>query len=304
MKYWIFILVLLSVCAGAHAAEVYGTVDALSGSATVAGQDGSSAPVTVGLKIREQDTLSTGHDAEVHIVTEDGAIIALRPDTVFRVDEYKAEGGADDKTFVSLLSGALRSITGWIGKNDHAAYRVTTPTATIGVRGTDHEVTVIDKGDGDEPGTYDTVNEGATVMKTAHGEVEGAPGKFVFAPRGRAAAPAVLAQRPRFWAARRLRIEERIQQRKEYFRARHDQMREERILNFRRARAERRQGEAGSRQQAPASERRNGVREERAQRIQQRREELREHRREQVHKERKQGNEQHERRRHKERERE
>ncbi len=275
---------LLVVCAGAGAAEVFGTVDALAGSATVSGQDGTSAPVAVGLKIYEKDTLSTGHDAEVHIVTEDGAFIALRPDTVFRVDEYKAEGGENDRTFVSLLTGALRSITGWIGTHDHAAYRITTPTATVGVRGTDHEVTVIDKGDGDEPGTYDTVNEGATVMKTPHGEVEGVPGKFVFAPKGKAVAPAVLAQRPHFWAARKLRIEERIQPRKEYLHAHHEQMREERIRRFRQVRGER-SGEARAGERKQNLERRNESREERAQRIQRRREELREQRREKLKKE-------------------
>ncbi len=232
-------LVLLLVCTAAGAGEVFGTVDALSGNATVSGEDGSATTVTVGLKIYEKDTLTTGPDTEVHIVTEDGALIALRPGTVFRVDEYKAEGGENDRTFVSLLRGALRSVTGWIGKRNHAAYRVTTPTATIGVRGTDHEITVIDKGDGDEPGTYDTVNEGATVMKTPQGEAEGAPGKSTFAPKGKAVAPAVLARPPHFLAARRLRLEERISQRKEYLRAHHEQMREERIRNLQQGRAER-----------------------------------------------------------------
>ncbi|HEY5994323.1 MAG TPA: FecR domain-containing protein [Gallionellaceae bacterium] len=287
MKNWIACLVLLAVCAGATAAEVYGTVDALTGSATVTGQDGSSTAVTTGLKIYEQDTVTTGHEGEVHIVTEDGGIIALRPGTVFRVDEYKAEGGENDRTFVSLLTGGLRSITGWIGKHNNSAYRVTTPTATVGVRGTDHEVTVIEKGDGDEPGTYDTVNEGATVMKTPHGEVQGEPGKFVFAPKGRAAAPVVLVQHPRFWAARRLRMEERIQQRKEYFRARHEQMREERIRHFQQVRTERRQERQaeGRNRQEPAMEKRNESRGERAQRLQQRREEMRERRREKLQKE-------------------
>lgn len=284
---------LVWVCTCADAAEVFGTVDEVSGSATVAGEDGSTTAVAVGLKIYEKDTVSTGHDAEVHIATEDGAFMALRPDTVFRVDEYRAEGGESDRTFVSLLTGALRSVTGWIGKHDHAAYRITTPTATIGVRGTDHEVTVIDKADGDEPGTYDTVNEGATLMKTPRGEAEGAPGKFVFAPKGRAAAPAVLAQRPRFWGARKLRLEGRIQQRKDYLRAHFEQMREERNRDVQRNHPERRrerreemrsqghaQGQTRERagERAQAMERRNETRENRAQQIQRRREELRERR--------------------------
>jgi len=142
------------------------------------------------------DTVSSAHDGEMHIVTEDGGIIALRPDSVFRVDQYRALGGADDTTVMSLLSGAVRSITGWIGKHDHSAYRLSTPTATLGIRGTDHEVAVIDKGNGDEPGTYDTVNEGATVMKTPHGEAEVAPGKFSRLRAGRWRRP--------FWRSARI----------------------------------------------------------------------------------------------------
>jgi hypothetical protein len=286
-------LSLLSICHAASAAEVYGTVDALTGSASVTGQDGQSAPVTVGLHIYEGDTITSAHDGEVHIVTEDGGIIALRPDTVFRVDQYKAEGGEEDKTFVSLLTGAMRSITGWIGKHNNAAYRVTTPTATIGVRGTDHEVTVIDKGDGDEPGTYDTVNEGATVMKTPHGEAEATPGKFAFAPRGRAAAPAIMAQHPRFWARRSLRMEGRIQQRKEGLRGRFEQMREERGRNFRQTRGEQPRSEAHAQQhpqersqeRSQARERRNESRGERAERVQRRRAEISGQRREKLQRE-------------------
>jgi hypothetical protein len=229
MKNLFLVLVLFIACPAVYAAELFGKVDAMSGSAFVSDQSGQSTPVAVGLEIHEGQTISSGPDSEVHIVTEDGGMIAMRPDTVFRVDEYKADGSSADKIFMSLLTGAVRSITGWIGKHDNSAYRLTTPTVTLGIRGTDHEVTVIDKGNGDEPGTYDTVNEGATVMKTPQGQTEVAPGKFAFAPKGRVAAPLLLARQPGFWARRRLKIEGRIQQRKEYLRGRFEQMREERI---------------------------------------------------------------------------
>ncbi len=294
MKKLIAFCLLLSCLHGAGAAEVFGTVDALSGSASVAGQDGQSSAISVGMKIYEGDTLSSAHDGEVHIVTEDGGFIALRPDTVFRVDQYKAEGGSDDRTFMSLLKGAVRSITGWIGKQDNSAYRLTTPTATVGIRGTDHEVTVVDQGGGDEPGTYDTVNEGSTVLKTPQGEVVTTPGKFAFAPRGRAVAPMFLQQRPRFLAARTLRIEGRVQQRREYLRGKMEQMRQERIQYIRqqrgqprgdagmhpRAQGERRdelQGAGRARGQA-AMERRSELREERRNRLMQNRQAYRERR--------------------------
>ncbi len=228
LRNWLVFLALV-LCHTAYSAELFGTVDALSGSANIVDQSGKSVGPSVGSKIFEGQTINTGQDGEVHIVTEDGGIIAVRPNTVFRVDEYRAEGNSTDKIFMSLLNGTVRSITGWIGKYDHSAYRITTPTATIGVRGTDHETTVIETGNGDDPGTYDTVNEGSTVMKTPHGSSEVAVGKFAFAPKGKAVAPFLLAQRPRFFANRNLRIENRIQLRKASLHGRLDQMREDRI---------------------------------------------------------------------------
>jgi len=229
LKNILVLLALLLVCPAAFAAELFGTVDAASGSSAIVDQSGKSTPIAVGLKIYEGQTINSAQDGEIHLVTEDGGIIAVRPNTVFRVDAYKAEGNDSDKIFMSLLKGTVRSITGWIGKFNNSAYRITTPTATIGIRGTDHETTVIEKGDGDEAGTYDNVNEGSTEIRTPHGVTAVTPGQFAFAPHGRAVAPFFLAQQPRFLARRTLRIEARIQQRKEFFHNRLGPMREERI---------------------------------------------------------------------------
>jgi len=46
--------------------------------------------------------------------------------------------------FFSLLKGGFRSISGLIGKINHDEYQVTTPVATIGVRGTDYLVVICD----------------------------------------------------------------------------------------------------------------------------------------------------------------
>jgi len=230
-------LTVLMVCHAAYPAELFGTVDAISGIGFVSDNSGNTSGISKGQKIYEGQTITTASDSEVHLVTEDGGVLALRPDTKFRVDEYKADGDSADKIFMSLFKGAVRSITGWIGKHNTSAYRITTPTATIGVRGTDHETTVIENGGGDEPGTYDTVNEGSTILKTAQGETEVSPGKFAFVPRNGAVAPFLLTKQPKFWARRRLRIEGRIQQRKTYFHHRFEQMREDRIKRVKSIRA-------------------------------------------------------------------
>ena len=134
---------------------------------------------------------------------------------------------------MSLFKGAVRSITGWIGKYNSSAYRITTPSATVGVRGTDHETVVVDRGDGDEPGTYDTVNEGATVLDTQQGRAEVTPGKYAFAPHSGARAPYFLERRPHFFERRRLRNEQRIQRRKEYLRSHLERARSRRIERIR-----------------------------------------------------------------------
>ncbi len=269
MRNLIAFLAALMVCPVAYSAELFGTVDAVAGSSYVIDQSGKSTFVSVGLKVFEGQTISSEQDGEVHLVTEDGGIIAVRPNTFFRVDEYKAEGNSTDKIFMSLLKGTVRSITGWVGKYNNSAYRITTPTATIGIRGTDHETTVIDRGDGDEPGTYDNVNEGSTVLKTPHGAAEVTPGKFAFAPKGRAVAPIFLAQQPRFLARRLLRIEARIQQRKEFMHTRLEHMREERIKNPRSIQGNRlkqlheQRGNVRGHERGQATERRNAFRDHR-----------------------------------------
>ncbi|MFZ2301585.1 MAG: FecR family protein [Gallionella sp.] len=240
MRSLFVLLVLLCLGNAAHAAELFATVESLSGSAYVSYPSGQPADIFVGQKIYEKQTISTAQDGEVHITTVDGGIIALRQNTVFRVDEYKADGDSGDKIFMSLAKGAIRSITGWIGKFNAPSYRITTPTATIGIRGTDHETTVIEDADGDEPGTYDIVNEGVTVLKTQYGESEVTPEKFAFAPKHRAIAPFFLAQKPVFLAKRKLKIEERIQQKKELLRDRIEKIREERIQRVKETLGERR----------------------------------------------------------------
>ena len=197
------------------AAELFGTVDAVSGEATMAEMNGTQMPVTLGLKIFAGQSIQTAADGEVHIVTEDSGLIALRPNSSFRIDRYQAKGESSDEINFSLFKGALRSITGWIAKRNRSAYRLKTPNATIGVRGTDHETTVIEAAlDHDQPGTFDTVLEGITVMQTALGEVEVHPGEHAFAARALGIAPRLLTQRPAFWQRRALKIEDRIRQRK------------------------------------------------------------------------------------------
>lgn len=206
-------LLIQTVCA----AEMFGMVDIVSGVATVTDKTGANQPMVSGMEVYSGQSIQTGSDGEVHIVTEDGGFIALRPNSSFRVDRYQARGEASDEAVFSLIKGALRSITGRIARLNHSAYKLITPSTTISVRGADHETAVIESAtEGDLPGTFATVREGVIVMQTAKGEIEVYPGEYAFAPRDGAVAPRLLGRRPGFLKRRTLHIEDRIQQRKEH----------------------------------------------------------------------------------------
>jgi hypothetical protein len=197
-------------------AQLFGTIDALSGNVTVTAVDGSSAPATLGQRIFKGQTIVTTADSEAHAVTEDGGMIAVRPNSSLQILQYRAEAGSDGLLDLSLIRGALRSISGWIGKRNPAGYRVVTPTATVGIRGTDHETTVVERDSGrDRAGTFDSVLEGATFLRTERGELHLTAGQHGFAARDSAQAPQLLDQPPEFASNRSLKIEERVKERKE-----------------------------------------------------------------------------------------
>jgi len=89
------------------------------------------------------DTLTTDKVSSGQIVFSDSSLLSLKEDTVFRIDEYKFNQGKDpsqEKYVASLVKGGLRTITGAISKGHPENYKLVTPVATIGVRGTELRV--------------------------------------------------------------------------------------------------------------------------------------------------------------------
>lgn len=178
---------------------VAGKIDLMEGDAKIFDTQNVRRTVKLGDPVYEGDTVTTGANGEVHMTMDDEGFIAVRPNTTMRITQYRAEGDEQDTGVISLLVGSLRSVTGWIGKYHAKSYSIRTPTATIGIRGTDHEPMVIPEGSSEgEAGTYDKVNAGGSFINTAQGKVDVDPNHAAFAPHsGRA--PRVLASVPRFF---------------------------------------------------------------------------------------------------------
>ncbi|MEQ8662219.1 MAG: FecR family protein, partial [Gammaproteobacteria bacterium] len=116
-----------------------GKVDFAVGDVTATGADGSVRGLAKGAAIRVGDTIET-RAGRAWLRFTDGGYMSLQPGSEFRVDDYHFEDREDgqERSFFSLLKGGVRAITGLIGKSNRAGYRVTTPVATIGIRGTEY----------------------------------------------------------------------------------------------------------------------------------------------------------------------
>jgi hypothetical protein len=114
-----------------------GTVDFATGNVVATGIDGRARKVVKGAELNAGDRIVT-NDGRAQIRFTDGAYVSLQPDTDFSIREYRFDGKTDgtERGLFGLLKGAMRTVTGAIGRVNRNAYQIQTPTATIGIRGT------------------------------------------------------------------------------------------------------------------------------------------------------------------------
>lgn len=123
----------------AHAAELAGEVRALIGDARVLTAQGKQQQIATGMKLHVGDTVTTGVGAHLHLRMVDDALLSLRPDSELKITGYTYRPGFADKTNIrfDLMKGTVRSVTGKGGEMAKDKFRMNTPVAAIGVRGTD-----------------------------------------------------------------------------------------------------------------------------------------------------------------------
>ncbi len=194
------LLLLLTMSSSVFAAA--GVFQFVRGDVRLVDANGIERTPLKGDALNEGDSINTGGDAMAQINMADGGFISVRPNTKMKIDTYIYAGKNDgsEKSFFSLLVGGFRSLTGLIGKHNKENYKIKTPSATIGVRGTDHEPMVILPGQTalGKPGTYDKVNFGASFIANDKGIININPNQVGFAP-GANMAPVILPKIPAFY---------------------------------------------------------------------------------------------------------
>jgi hypothetical protein len=126
-------------------------------------------------------TVTTGAGGKAVIKFQDGQIVALQSNSIFKVNSYKFDQAAPEKgeSFFSLVQGGLRAITGLIGDRNRAGWKLATPTATIGIRGTDFLAVI-------KEGLYAQVNAGAIGATNSAGTAVFTAGQSAFVATGTA----------------------------------------------------------------------------------------------------------------------
>jgi hypothetical protein len=204
---WIFAVAVAAAAVPALAADAPARALFVTGQVTAV-RDGQQRPLYKGAEIDVGDEIRTGLASNVQIRFSDASIVSLKPQTNFVVANYYFNGREDgsERVFFNLLRGGLRTVTGLIGHANQANYKVTTPTATIGIRGTVWSATHCvsdecknDDGTTAKPGTYGEVKSGAIALSNDTPEVVfGAHTAFYVADRS--SAPQRLLVAPSFVA--------------------------------------------------------------------------------------------------------
>lgn len=124
------------------APAVVGEVSMVLGKATIVAADGHAVPATVGLPIHVSDTIETTGSGHVHIRFVDEALVSVRPLSTLEVVryDYNPQYPQNSAVKLNLVEGVTRAISGQAAKQARQNFRLNTPIAAIGVRGTDFTV--------------------------------------------------------------------------------------------------------------------------------------------------------------------
>ena len=149
------------VAGPADGAAVIGTVRSLRGAATAKGADGQVRQLAKGDPIYLNDAVETADGSFLRLTFEDGTAFFLGRNARAVIDEYVYKPEAEEGSFAaSVAVGFFRYISGKLGKlgsGDKPHSSIKTPTATIGIRGSDIE------GEVDETGNTTLVHHSGVI---------------------------------------------------------------------------------------------------------------------------------------------
>lgn len=133
-------LITLLGSAGAVAEEDSAGMVVASRGEVIAMANGGSRELKQGDFFYPKDEILTSDRSFAVLQFTDGSKVTVRPDSTLIIETYLYSGDPEDKTTLNLVEGGLRVITGAMAKSNPDNYRVKTPVAEMGVRGTEFSI--------------------------------------------------------------------------------------------------------------------------------------------------------------------
>ena len=192
---WVLGVLILGGAGLAKAASEIGGVVYLQGRAAAVDGTGARRLLREGARFEAGETLRTLAGSELRLRFDDGALLTLAESFALNLQAYSEVAGGEQFE-AELLEGGFRSATGAIARAAPSAYRVATPFAVLGVRGTDYALGLVE-GSG-APEVVAGVQEGLIALENSAGSLTlGVNQPFQFArvvsltaaPQGVAVAP-------------------------------------------------------------------------------------------------------------------
>lgn len=123
-------------------ADRAGTVKTASGEAYLE-RNGEKIPTSVGTEVLVQDTIVTGEDGAIGITFDDNSRFATGPNTRIAVESFSFNSNTMEGDFLAnITQGTLTVTSGDIARGSSEAMKVRTPSAILGVRGTNFALRV------------------------------------------------------------------------------------------------------------------------------------------------------------------
>ena len=146
-----------------------GEIVRVSGTAAIKGKDGQTRAAQAKGPVFAGDQVTTQADAQVMIRLADRSSLLVRPKSTVVIEDFQFEQKPDDRMTTNVVAGAVRAVSGNIAKDKPGNVKYSAGTATIGIRGTDIELAIVEEGQKDRAGIYNFVHSGATEMTLAGG---------------------------------------------------------------------------------------------------------------------------------------
>ena len=128
--------------AGTAMAADIGLIKVAKGSVQIQ-RGAAKIPASVGTGLQAADVVVTGTDGSAGITFTDNSLVSVGPNTVFAIEKYQFDTTTHAGEFQgNLRQGRLAAVSGKMVKQSPDSMKIRTPSAIMGVRGTEFVVQV------------------------------------------------------------------------------------------------------------------------------------------------------------------